>query len=68
MDETAPSRSVPLGFPSLVGVGGVAGMIGVGGEPWQVAVSGLFAAILVTTDVVRGWPAATARLGARKSS
>ncbi|OLM09122.1 MULTISPECIES: hypothetical protein [unclassified Pseudonocardia] len=50
-----PTRSVPLGFPTLVGAGGLVGMLGVGGQPWQVAVSGFFAAVLVCTDVVRGW-------------
>lgn len=57
MDGTL-TRSVPLGLPTLVGLGGVLSMVGVGGAGWQVAVSAVFAAVLVGTDVVRGWPAA----------
>lgn len=59
----ARHRSVPLGLPTLVGVGNLAGMLGVGGEFWQVAASGLLAALLVTTDLVRGWSAPTASTG-----
>ncbi|MBW0102125.1 hypothetical protein [Pseudonocardia sp. KRD291] len=64
----ARTRSVPLGVPTLVGFAGLAGMLGLGGEAWQLAVSGLLAALLTAIDIARTWSAVRGRTGAPELS
>nr|WP_168172088.1 hypothetical protein [Pseudonocardia sp. AL041005-10] len=49
----SPTRRVPLGVPTLIGIGGLIGMVGVGGQPWQIGVVALFAVVLVVADATR---------------
>lgn len=44
---------IPLGLPTVVGVGSLGTVLAVGGQGWQLLVSALLCLLLVGTDVVR---------------
>lgn len=44
---------VPLGLPTVLGVGSLGTVVAVGGQGWQMLVSALLCLALVATDTVR---------------
>lgn len=50
---TVTDSRVPLGLPTVLGVGSLGTVVAVGGQGWQLLVSALLCLVLVAADTVR---------------